>query len=323
VQAGLPVVHLQRELASAGQWLALDPPEESATVGGVVAANASGPRRHRYGTVRDLLIGATFVLADGTVAKTGGKVVKNVAGYDLAKLMTGSYGTLAILADVTFRLHPRPATTSVVRTEVDSIGAAADAAAAYRRSKLEPSALELRMNLPGESGVLTALFEGHERTALSQAQAATVLIPGSTSDDVLEPDFAAHPWSATGSSDSAAERIGLRIAYPPAELAHVLRAVREVVRDVGGAQVRGRAGVGVLELGLAPEATTDFARVLELLRLATLELGANLVVVAAPVVVKAGIDCWGPTAGLDIMRRVKDRFDPQHRLSPGRFVGGI
>ncbi len=108
-QAGLPLAELQAIVGAAGQRLALDPPEAGATLGGVVAANASGPRRHRFGTVRDLLIGATFVLADGTVAHTGGKVVKNVAGYDLAKLLTGSYGTLAVLADVTFRLHGLPA----------------------------------------------------------------------------------------------------------------------------------------------------------------------------------------------------------------------
>ena len=121
--AGMPFAALQAVVGAAGQRLALDPPEAGATLGGVVAANASGPRRHRYGTVRDLLIGVTFVLADGTVAHTGGKVVKNVAGYDLAKLLTGSYGTLAALADVTFRLHGQPAATVAVRTPVASIAA--------------------------------------------------------------------------------------------------------------------------------------------------------------------------------------------------------
>src|SRR5206468_5170099 len=111
VEAGVALADVQRVVAKAGQWLALDPPEVGATVGGVVATAASGPRRLRYGTPRDLLIGITVVLADGTIAKSGGKVVKNVAGYDLGKLFTGSFGTLGVIAECTFRLHPRqPAT---------------------------------------------------------------------------------------------------------------------------------------------------------------------------------------------------------------------
>ncbi|HEV3462352.1 MAG TPA: FAD-binding oxidoreductase, partial [Actinomycetota bacterium] len=118
-QAGVRLADLQAALAPAGQWLALDPPEPRATLGGVVAANASGPRRLRYGTVRDLIIGITVVLADGTVARAGGKVVKNVAGYDLAKLFCGSLGTLGLVAEATFRLHPLPAAAAVVSLEVE------------------------------------------------------------------------------------------------------------------------------------------------------------------------------------------------------------
>src|SRR5919202_2840773 len=108
VQAGMRLQDLQERLAGSDQMLGIDTPEEGATIGGVVAANSSGPRRHRYGTIRDLIIGITVVLSDGTVAKAGGKVVKNVAGYDLPKLFTGSLGTLGIIAEVTFRLHPLP-----------------------------------------------------------------------------------------------------------------------------------------------------------------------------------------------------------------------
>ena len=119
VQAGVRLADLQAELAPAGQLLGLDPPEAEATVGGIVAANASGPRRLRYGTVRDLLIGVTVVLADGTVAHAGGKVVKNVAGYDLGKLYTGSLGTLGVVVEAIFRLHPVPAAAAVVAAEVE------------------------------------------------------------------------------------------------------------------------------------------------------------------------------------------------------------
>ena len=159
-QAGVPLADLQAALAPAGQWLALDPPEPRATVGGVVAANASGPRRLRYGTVRDLIIGITVVLADGTVAHAGGKVVKNVAGYDLAKLFCGSLGTLGMVAEVIFRLHPLPAAAAVVTVEVESPAQAGRAVQRLRRSALEPSAAELVVDEMGWPGRLTVVFEG-------------------------------------------------------------------------------------------------------------------------------------------------------------------
>ena len=118
-QAGLKLEDLQESLAESDQMLGLDPPGEGSTVGGIVAANSSGPRRLRYGTVRDLIIGIKVVLADGTVAKAGGKVVKNVAGYDLSKLYTGSLGTLGVIAEANFRLHPIRETARTVLLEVD------------------------------------------------------------------------------------------------------------------------------------------------------------------------------------------------------------
>ena len=122
LQAGVRVADAQAKFAAEGQMLALDPPlgaDDGATVGGMVATGDSGPLRHRYGGVRDLIVGITVVLSDGTVAKAGGKVIKNVAGYDLAKLFTGSYGTLGLIAEVSVRLHPRPATTATVTAPLD------------------------------------------------------------------------------------------------------------------------------------------------------------------------------------------------------------
>jgi glycolate oxidase FAD binding subunit len=316
-QAGLPFARLQEVAAENGQWLALDPPEPDATLGGIVAANASGPRRHRYGTVRDLLVGATFVLADGTVAHTGGKVVKNVAGYDLDKLLTGSYGTLAALAELTFRLHPRPTATLAVRTELTTIADGARLTAAYRASLLEPTALELALDLPTQQGELTALFEGDEQVVRSQAAAAVELsasIALPTTVDDSSADLAAHPWSAG--------EPGLRIAYPPAALAVILDAAAEVFDH--GATIRARAGIGVLELAAAGRFTAaELAESVRRLRASTVDHGASVVVVSASPELKQGLDVWGPAPGLQLMRAIKDQFDPAHRLSPGRFVGGI
>ena len=138
-EAGRPA----RTLSGSDQMLAIDPPEEGATIGGIVAANSSGPRRYRYGTVRDLIIGITVVLHDGTVAKAGGKVVKNVAGYDLSKLFTGSLGTLGVIANANFRLHPHPGAARTVALEVDRPQQAQAAAQAIVHSQVEATAVEL------------------------------------------------------------------------------------------------------------------------------------------------------------------------------------
>src|SRR5437588_8360745 len=171
-QAGVRLDDLQRELASAGQTLALDPAEPDATLGGIVAAGASGPRRLRFGTPRDLLIGVTVVLADGSVTKAGGKVVKNVAGYDLGKLYAGSFGTLGLICEVIFRLHPLPAARRLVTAEVRTPEAAWASAARLSATPLVPSAVELSWPAPGGPGNIAALFEGIEAGVESQAARA-------------------------------------------------------------------------------------------------------------------------------------------------------
>src|SRR6266511_272027 len=187
VEAGARLADLQAALAPAGQWLALDPPEPGATVGGVVAANASGPRRLRYGTVRDLIIGITVVLADGTVAHAGGKVVKNVAGYDLAKLFCGSLGTLGLIAEATFRLHPRPAAAAVVTLEVERFEQVGEATRRLLRSTLVPSAIELAWPDPDRSRLLTVLFEGIRPGVEAQAAGAARLLGEVGAAEVLGP----------------------------------------------------------------------------------------------------------------------------------------
>ena len=184
-EAGARLADLQAALEPAGQWLALDPPEPGATVGGVVAANASGPRRLRYGTVRDLIIGITVVLADGTMARAGGKVVKNVAGYDLAKLFCGSLGTLGLVAEATFRLHPRPAAAAVVALGVERPEQAGEAVRRLLRSTLEPSAIELTRAGPAEPGRLTVVFEGIRPGVEAQATNAARLLGEVADAEVL------------------------------------------------------------------------------------------------------------------------------------------
>jgi glycolate oxidase FAD binding subunit len=286
-EAGVPLAALQEHVSGAGQWLALDPPEPDATVGGVVAAAASGPRRLRYGTPRDLLIGVTVVLADGTVAHSGGKVVKNVAGYDLGKLFTGSFGTLGVIAQCTFRLHPRARATRVVTAHTD------DPADAARRL--------------GPTGAAPAAVESIEAGADGQADALAAAIGGDVGDAVPV-GFGERPWSTGG--------IGLKLTHRLGALRETLAAIDHELPD---ARIRAHVGSGVVWVG------TDDADLsaLDPLRRLVGEYDGQVVVVEAPEGAKRDIDVWGPARGLEIMRRLKERFDPDSRMSPGRFVGGI
>jgi glycolate dehydrogenase FAD-binding subunit len=333
VQGGTRLADLQAALAPAGQWLALDPPEPGATVGGVVAANASGPRRLRYGTVRDLIIGITVVLADGTVAKAGGKVVKNVAGYDLAKLFCGSLGTLGMVAEATFRLHPRPAAAAVVTLEVDTPERVGAAVAPLLRSILEPSAVELAWpdrQLPGR---LTVLFEGIQPGVEAQAAACAELLGRVGTAVVAGPGETDAALDGLGVLPFEKADIGVKVACPPAELPAVLADLGTGPLAWAG-PVSAHAGTGVLWMAsdaregeleadrgqMVPALAEGVAEARE--RLAV--CGGSLVVVKAPPELKRAVDAWGPAGdALGLMRRVKERFDPDRHLSPGRFVGGI
>jgi glycolate oxidase FAD binding subunit len=295
VEAGAVLADVQRVVSEAGQWLALDPPEADATVGGVVATAASGPRRLRYGTPRDLLIGITVVLADGTVAKSGGKVVKNVAGYDLGKLFTGSFGTLGVIAECTFRLHSRPPALRAVAVATDD---PAGCFAAVRATGAEPAAAEW------DGATLTAVFESIESAAEAQAQLALAAVGGSATDS-LPSGFGARPWDAAA--------VGLKITHRLGGLSSALRTVGELMPH---AHVRAHIGSGVVSLGVD---AADLA-LLDSLRASISALDGQVVVAAGPDEVKRDVDVWGPVRGLEVMQRIKEQFDPAGRMCPGRFV---
>jgi glycolate oxidase FAD binding subunit len=317
VRAGTPVQRLQAALAEAGQQLALDTPP-GATVGGVVAVNGSGPRRLAYGTVRDLLIGVTVVRADGVVAHSGGKVVKNVAGYDLGKLMTGSYGTLGVIAECAFRLHPLPPAAAYVSRPVDDADELGRLLSAVRAAQVVPSAVEVDAPPAGAAAptALTVLLEGTARGVAGRvAELRRVLGAAEVSDDPPA-GWAAYPWRAG--------EVGLRVTAALSRVPSLLAAASAAADRRGAAlHVRGSAGVGVLYAGL-PGGPADAARALVTdLRDAATAAGGHAVVLTAPPAVRDRVDLWGPVPGLDLMRRIKEQFDPTGRLAPGRFVGGI
>ena len=305
-EAGVRLADLQAQVGRAGQLLGLDPPEDGATLGGVVSANASGPRRLRYGTTRDLLIGITVVLADGTVAHAGGKVVKNVAGYDLGKLFTGAHGTLGVVVSTTWRLHPVPPARRVVTLELPDTAAAGPLSVALARSTLTPSAVELIAGGDGPAR-LVVLFESIAESVAGQATAAVALLGGGEESQDLPEDFGRRPGGA--------DDVLLRLAHAPASLSAVLEALP------AGTAVAAHAATGV---SYAAVPAGGAAEALPRLRAAITPHDGTAVVLRAPDAVRERLDHWGPVGdSLDLMRRVKERFDPERRMSPGRFVGGL
>ncbi len=305
-EAGVRLADLQSSLSEHGQLLGLDPPEQGATLGGVVSANASGPRRLAYGTVRDLLIGITVVLADGTVAKAGGKVVKNVAGYDLGKLYTGAHGSLGVVVSTTWRLHPLPPARRVLVVELAESAQAGPLAVRLNRSTLTPSAVEL-VGTAGGPGQLVVVFESIAESVAAQTDAARELLGGGDASDDVPKGFGARPG---GPSD-----VVLRIAHVPTGLPTALAALP------AGTRVSASAATGVTYAALAADqAESALPRLREALR----PVDGTAVVLRAPDDVRDALDHWGPVGdSLDLMRRVKERFDPERRMSPGRFVGGL
>jgi glycolate oxidase FAD binding subunit len=209
VEAGVRLSTLRGALAASGQRLSLDPPGDP-TIGALLARNLSGPLRHRFGAPRDLVLGATLVLADGTIASAGGKVVKNVAGYDLARLVCGSEGRLALIARASFRLHPLPGAvqTLVVEAE-DTIRVVARLLA----SQLQPSALDVL-----HPGRVAVLFEGSERAVAAQLDRATALVGGAQAD--------ASVWDESREHQGASKS---RVRFDPGELAAALQALQQAV----------------------------------------------------------------------------------------------
>jgi len=215
VEAGIRLSALQPRLAAAGQRLSLDPPGDP-TVGACLAARLSGPLSHRFGTPRDLVLGVTLVLGDGVVASSGGKVVKNVAGYDLGKLVCGSEGRLALIARVSLRLHPLPAAAATLVVDTTDT---AGVVRALRRSQLQPSAVDVL-----HPGRVAVLFEGRERAVGTQLDAARALVGGVAGDAAVWAESRERQGGALG-----------RLAFAPGDLGNVLSTLPEaIVRPAAG-----------------------------------------------------------------------------------------
>ncbi len=320
VQAGCTIAELQRKLSEHGQRLALDPlwPDQ-ATVGGILATNDSGALRLRFGALRDLILGVTVVLPDGTLAKSGGKVVKNVAGYDLPKLMTGALGTLGVLVDATFRLYPVASDSAIVRAHVPTMAAANALMLKILDSTMVPSSVQCQVGnaLPPRVEVR---FEGIGAAISAQLQQLHQLCAGSVG-------LSRQEFDATWSDREPLFRAGApALVCKTSVLPSQIQALTSAVQRVAGPLklewelIAQAFGIGTLRLA-GPNDEALLAA-LAVLRAAVKQLGGSLVVLACPLDVKARIDIWdAPRGTLPLMRRIKDYFDPNHILNPGRFVG--
>lgn len=361
LQAGVPLAVAQEAFASAGQMLALDPPlspwgnagddaaieaaDAGATIGGIVATNDSGPLRHRSGGVRDLVVGVTVVLSDGTIAKAGGKVIKNVAGYDLGKLYAGAFGTLGLIAEVVVRLHPRPARTATVVARSTDPAQLAAGASALAQAPLEADCLDLwwdastgatatagaaatasASGLAGSGAVLARFGSADPGPRVEEATALLRNI-GGLSVDIDTDDSAC--WEA----QRAAQRGDLVVKV--SALPTALPAAMAATQALGGTLVA-RAGLGLAWIQLPgrpdpapggmsqPEERATAGMVAAVEELRRLLAPAPCVVLDALAEVRAALDPWGGETGpVDLMRKVKERFDPAGICAPGLFAGGI
>jgi glycolate oxidase FAD binding subunit len=333
-EAGVKLADLTSQLPPHRQRLALDPAyPEQATLGGIVATGDAGSLRHRYNSLRDMLIGISFVRYDGQVAKAGGRVVKNVAGYDLMKLMTGAYGSLGIISQLTFRLYPTPpvSKTLVVSGASEAIG---ELTAKVRQSSLTPVALDLlspplaeQLHLP-PSFALAAQFQSNAPGVEEQVKLFAEMASGLSALNTLEDSDEVQFWAKGRESlfppfdyrEDDTIPVIVKVGVPPAAAMTLLSTLEATLGRTGIARIHAGSGIG----NLALSGTMATADTLKALRQACEAAGGYLTLLQAPKAVKQALDVWGYRGNaLPLMARIKATFDPENLLNNGRFIGGL
>ena len=319
--AGARLRDVNDALAKAGQWLPLDPPfSDRATIGGIVAANDSGPRRHRYGAPRDLIIGIDMTLADGQGVKAGGRVVKNVAGYDLSRLLCGSFGSLAVITSATFKLAPVAPASATVVAPLSDAGRLAPLLQDLAESPFTPSAVEI--DTPPARLLLR--FETTPASARHMAAAASAICARHGAEPAtLEGSAEAEAWTDVEGGVWSGDGAVVKLAVPPTEVAPALDEVQESsARESVDWHASGRAALGVLFVRLDGDSSALGRLIAEWRGAAARRHGSLVVQRLRPAL--TGIGRWGEVGdALKMMRSVKARFDPRGILSPGLGPGGL
>lgn len=324
VESGTPLSLVNQTLTGQRQWLPWDPPwADRATIGGIVATNDSGPRRHGYGTARDSIIGLTIVRIDGAVAKAGGIVVKNVAGYDLSRLLTGSFGCIGVIITATFKLAPLAPASRTVEFSLDSLDASGEVVSDLSTSSLTPTTLELVST--ATSTQLLIRFESVEEAAAQQATDACNLLGArgesrilSGGEEIARWEQHSRHWSSSMGSTL------LKLSCVPAELIPTLVWLRREATSQGlRMSVSGRAGLGIVDVRLDGSFSLQ-SRLITQLR-ERLPVGRGSAVIRrGDVKLRQEVGVWGQIGdGMRVMQAVKQRFDPGNLLNVGRGPGGL
>lgn len=323
VESGIILSALQAAIARQKQFVPFDPPlPERSTIGGIIAANLNGPRRSSYGSVRDLVIGMKVVLASGEIVKAGGKVVKNVAGYDMCKLFIGSLGTLGIITETTLRVAPIPAQSATVIATGTFVNVAA-CADQLVRTKLLPTAIYLLNDGATASWRLTVSFDGFQDSVTRQTNDFIEMAQQSgLTQEVVDGEKSPPCWQAIAELPVTPERLVYRLTVPRGALMQTISTVLDG-RKIGPAPaICADIPMGTLWLvaSAEPAAIELFPRLIAM----TQQQRGHAVIFAAPTPLKESVDVWGPSAPAHaLMRKIKQEFDPTGLFSPGRFVGNI
>ncbi len=322
VQAGCSVAKFQRVLATHQQRLALDPLwEDTATIGGILATNDSGLLRTRFGALRDLLLGVTIALPDGTLAKSGGKVVKNVAGYDLPKLMIGAFGTLGVIVEATFRLYALPGYARTLTFTVPTFAVLDQSVYTLFNSTLAPTAIQIRAATDTYPQI-DVQFEGLSGAVDAQINRCIHLLPNG--QQVNTPEDVGHVrqqlWQSGLTASSLIGKIS-NLPAVPGQLCTILQRLNKAHHLTWQLVMQGY-GVGLVRLDAENDET--LVSVLSVLRAELAKQEGALVVLDAAQQIKERVGVWGDVGDvLPLMKRVKEQFDERQVLNPGRFVGGI
>jgi glycolate oxidase FAD binding subunit len=291
---------------------------ERATIGGVLSTNDSGALRLRFGALRDLIIGVTIALPDGTLARSGGKVVKNVAGYDLPKLVTGAFGTLGVITRAVFRLHPLPRAAKTFSFSAENFSAMQQHIRAIQDSQLAHTSLQIRC-ATGELLAADILFEATDAGLAAQESQLHKLL-----DSVPAEQSSENIWNARQAlwNSPTNQTLLAKLSFLPTDIAKTLESLKTLgaSQKVNWTIVLQATGIGMLSL---EGDTNQLSAAVDQLRTDLQSRGGALVVLRRPQELHS-IDAWGnPGDGVSLMRAVKHQLDPRNTLNPGRFVGGI
>lgn len=320
IQSGISIAEIQQSLYRFGQWLAIDPPkwDRGATLGGVVAAGQGGPSRIKFGSIKDLVIGMTAVLGDGRVVKCGGNVIKNVAGYDLAKIFCGSWGTLAFIVDVTLRLHPLSESKRVLKAKL-SLEPAQNFALELIASPFDPTAIEI--GLDHIWIVLEGSDVGTSQRANAIAQMASKSNINIQNVEIQEAKTAFDQFSQIRLP--SLEQSTLKASVLPSKLAKAIEGLDNLANEIGiEHQAISQGGSGIILAKLSNGDLASHAELVKKWRDHLQALGGTMIVEQGQSGLQELVSYWGtPPGGFKIMQRIKDEFDPKAILTPGGFGG--